>query len=125
MKKLNQLSGGQAQRLCFLRAILPAPSLLLLDEPFSALDSFDGIRFRDRVFRYVETLGIVTILVTHDLERAIDLADRIAILKRTERGSEIVVTQADLEAVRDYYLTAGILTVPIDLSNSQYRLTDK
>lgn len=89
-KKLKQLSGGQAQRLCLLRAVLPAPSLLLLDEPFSALDSFDGIKFRDRVFRYVETLGIATILVTHDLERAIDLADRIAILQPTERGSEIV-----------------------------------
>ena len=75
-----QLSGGQQQRVALARALAPAPGLLLLDEPLSALDARVRIRLRQQIKELQRRLGVTTIMVTHDQEEALTLADRIAVM---------------------------------------------
>ncbi|MEM9629852.1 MAG: ABC transporter ATP-binding protein [Pseudomonadota bacterium] len=76
----GQLSGGQRQRVALSRALAIDPRLLLLDEPFSALDSKIRKDLRSALRNIQKEVGITAILVTHDQEEAFDLADRIAIM---------------------------------------------
>ena len=76
----NQLSGGQQQRVALARALATAPSMLLLDEPLSALDAQVRGHLRLELKRLQQKLGITTILVTHDQEEALSLADRVAVM---------------------------------------------
>jgi molybdate transport system ATP-binding protein len=78
----DQLSGGQQQRVALARAVARRPSLLLLDEPLSALDSQLREQLRGTLRRLFTSLGIPVILVTHDRIEAMTLADRIAVLDR-------------------------------------------
>ncbi len=75
-----QLSGGQQQRVALARALATSPSLLLLDEPLSALDARVRVRLRDEIKLLQRRLGITTILVTHDQEEALAMADRIVVM---------------------------------------------
>jgi iron(III) transport system ATP-binding protein len=75
-----QLSGGQQQRVALARALALSPGLLLLDEPLSALDARVRVRLRSEIRRLHERLGITTILVTHDQEEALTMADRIVVM---------------------------------------------
>ena len=79
--KPNQLSGGQAQRVALARALAPRPGVILLDEPFSALDSELRTRLRQDVKAILRKEGATAILVTHDQEEALSLADRVAVLR--------------------------------------------
>ncbi len=76
-----QLSGGQQQRVALARALAPKPSLLLLDEPLSALDARVRVRLRTEIRRIQERLGVTTIMVTHDQEEALTMADRVVVIK--------------------------------------------
>jgi iron(III) transport system ATP-binding protein len=76
-----QLSGGQQQRIALARALATAPSLLLLDEPLSALDAATRVVMRDEVRRIQKMHNIAALLITHDQDEALSLADRIAVLK--------------------------------------------
>lgn len=76
----HELSGGQRQRVAFARALAPQPSILLLDEPFGAIDAKMRTELRTWLRETVETLGITTLLVTHDQDEAAELADEIIIL---------------------------------------------
>jgi NitT/TauT family transport system ATP-binding protein len=76
----HQLSGGQQQRVAFARALAKRPRLLLLDEPFSALDSLTRETLQDEVSDLFKRTGITVIMVTHDIAEAIFMADRIAIM---------------------------------------------
>lgn len=76
----NQLSGGQAQRVALARALAPRPDLLLLDEPFAALDTQLRTGLRREVAELLRAQGTTSILVTHDQEEALTLADRVAVL---------------------------------------------
>jgi sulfate transport system ATP-binding protein len=76
-----QLSGGQQQRVALARALAIEPRLLLLDEPFGALDAKVRRELRHWLRRVHDETGVTTIFVTHDQEEALDLADRVAILK--------------------------------------------
>jgi iron(III) transport system ATP-binding protein len=76
-----QLSGGQQQRIAIARALATSPSLLLLDEPLSALDARVRVRLRGEIRGLQQRLGITTILVTHDQEEALSMADRIVVMK--------------------------------------------
>jgi len=79
-KRPGQLSGGQRQRVALARALAPRPSLLLLDEPFSALDESFRIPLR-RSFRQLQReLGQSCVLVTHDRDEAFELADQVAVM---------------------------------------------
>ena len=76
----SQLSGGQQQRVALARAIALEPDFLLLDEPLSALDAKVRLKLREQIRSLHRKLGITTIMVTHDQEEAITMADKIAIL---------------------------------------------
>jgi iron(III) transport system ATP-binding protein len=75
-----QLSGGQQQRVALARALATSPSLLLLDEPLSALDARVRVRLRDEIKSLQRRLGVTTIMVTHDQEEALAMADRIVVM---------------------------------------------
>ena len=76
-----QLSGGQQQRVALARALALSPDLLLLDEPLSALDAQVRIKLRTEIRALTQRLGLTTIMVTHDQEEALTMADRILIMK--------------------------------------------
>jgi len=76
-----QLSGGQQQRVAVARALAHEPAVLLLDEPFGALDAKIRVELRDTVRAVQRRLGMTTILVTHDQEEAFSLADRIGVMQ--------------------------------------------
>ncbi|MFE5321373.1 putative 2-aminoethylphosphonate ABC transporter ATP-binding protein [Paenibacillus sp. NPDC056579] len=79
-----QLSGGQQQRIALARAIVLSPDFLLLDEPLSALDAKVREKLRTEIRELQEKLGITTIMVTHDQEEALTMADRIVVMKNAE-----------------------------------------
>ncbi|MFZ9908363.1 MAG: ABC transporter ATP-binding protein, partial [Candidatus Nanopelagicales bacterium] len=83
-KKPNQLSGGQQQRVALARAIARKPKLLLLDEPLSALDKKIRQEMQTELKRIQHEVGITFIIVTHDQEEAISLANRIAVFDKGE-----------------------------------------
>ena len=76
----NQLSGGQQQRVALARSLVTNPSLLLLDEPLAALDKNLREAMQFELRRIQNTLGITTVMVTHDQEEALTLADRVAVM---------------------------------------------
>ena len=80
----SMLSGGQQQRIAIARALATSPGLLLLDEPLSALDARVRVRLRGEIRNLQQRVGITTILVTHDQEEALSMADRIVVMKEGE-----------------------------------------
>jgi len=77
-----QLSGGQQQRIALARALATKPGLLLLDEPLSALDALERVRLRQEIRALQAQLGVTTIMVTHDQEEALSVADRIVVMNQ-------------------------------------------
>ena len=114
----SQLSGGQRQRVAFARALAPNPQLLLLDEPFAAIDAKIRQELRIWLKDMIEKLGITSIFVTHDQDEAIEVADEIIITNRghiEQKGSPVEVYQSPETAfsasffgqaatVRDYHV---------------------
>jgi NitT/TauT family transport system ATP-binding protein/sulfonate transport system ATP-binding protein len=76
----HQLSGGMAQRAALARALINHPKVLLLDEPLGSLDAFTRMRMQDEVLRLWEARGTTMLLVTHDIDEAIYMSDRIVIM---------------------------------------------
>ena len=96
----HQLSGGMAQRAAIARALAPSPGLLLLDEPFGALDAFTRMRLQDAFQEIWLANRTTAILVTHDIEEAIDLGQRVVVM--TPRPGRIRrVVEIDLPYPRD------------------------
>jgi ABC-type nitrate/sulfonate/bicarbonate transport system ATPase subunit len=96
----HHLSGGMAQRVALARALINHPKVLLLDEPLGALDAFTRMRMQDEVLRLWENRRSTMLLVTHDIDEAIYMSDRILIMTqapgRIDREIDI-----DLERPRD------------------------
>jgi len=78
----DQLSGGQRQRVAFARALAPEPQLLLLDEPFAAIDAKVRKELRSWLKETISRVGITTIFVTHDQDEAVEVADEIMIINQ-------------------------------------------
>lgn len=92
----SQLSGGQKQRVAFARALAPNPQLLLLDEPFAAIDAKVRQELRSWLKDMIEKLGVTSIFVTHDQDEAIEVADEIIITNKgrvEQKGTPIEVYQ--------------------------------
>jgi molybdate transport system ATP-binding protein len=109
----RELSGGQGQRAALARALAPRPRLLLLDEPFTALDSPVRIRMRRLVRTLVRDLGIAAVLVTHDRNEAIALGDQMIVLaggrvRQVGAVLEVLRRPADVEAARSVGIDAVI-----------------
>ena len=77
----HELSGGEKQRVCIARSLIRKPDLLLLDEPFSNLDSNIKTKIKDEIYRIIKECGITTIFVTHDISDTFNISDRILIFK--------------------------------------------
>jgi sulfonate transport system ATP-binding protein len=96
----RELSGGQAQRVAIARALVPRPQVLLLDEPFSALDAFTRVDLQDHLLDLWADLRPTLVLVTHDVDEAIVLADRIMVM-RPRPGRIFEEIAAELPRPRD------------------------
>ncbi len=120
------LSGGQRQRMALARALAPEPLVLLLDEPFGALDARVRAELREWLRRLHDAVSVTTVFVTHDQEEAMEIADQIALLNHgrleqvgpprelyDEPASEFVMT-----FVGDANVVAGSLVRPHDLELS-------
>ena len=83
-RKPHELSGGEQQRVGIVRAIIGKPKILLMDEPFSALDAISRKQLQDLTKNLHKEFGMTTIFVTHDTDEAIKLGDRIAVLQDGE-----------------------------------------
>jgi iron(III) transport system ATP-binding protein len=83
----HELSGGQQQRVALARALAPQPALVLLDEPFSSLDAALRASLRAEVTRALRAVRATAIIVTHDRDEALDMADQIALLDRGRIGA--------------------------------------
>ncbi|MDY6063284.1 MAG: ABC transporter ATP-binding protein [Erysipelotrichaceae bacterium] len=83
-RKPNSLSGGEAQRVGILRAIIGNPSIILMDEPFSALDPIARKQLQKIIKTIHETLDITVVFVTHDMQEALSLGERICIVNNGE-----------------------------------------
>ena len=81
-RRIDQLSGGQRQRVALARAVAIRPSILLLDEPLTALDAALRERLRSELNQLLRALGITTIYVTHDQAEAMEISDRIVVMRK-------------------------------------------
>ncbi len=92
----NQLSGGQRQRVAFARALAPRPSLLLLDEPFAAIDAKVRQELRSWLREMIFKVGVTSIFVTHDQDEAVEVADEIIVTNKgriEQMGSPVEIYQ--------------------------------
>ncbi len=92
-RKVSELSGGQAQRVGIARAAIVDPNLLLLDEPFSAVDAVTRKSLQRWIKSIVSELSLTAVLVTHDIEEAVSIASRVLVLKSS--GSELIEYHPD------------------------------
>jgi NitT/TauT family transport system ATP-binding protein/sulfonate transport system ATP-binding protein len=96
----RQLSGGMAQRVGIARALTVQPEILLLDEPLGALDAMTKMTMQEELTRIWAEERVTLVLVTHDLEEAIFLADRVLVLPKTKGGGTRLI-EIDLARPRD------------------------
>jgi ABC-type nitrate/sulfonate/bicarbonate transport system ATPase subunit len=103
----QRLSGGMAQRVALARALIGHPQVLLLDEPFGALDALTKMQMQDLLAETTQAAGATVIMVTHDIDEAVYLADRVVILG--QRPAQIVAVYR-VEALRPRDRSDGALT---------------
>ena len=111
----HELSGGQRQRVALARALAAEPEVVLLDEPFGALDAITRVGVQDVFQQHQQELGKAMVLITHDLDEAFRLGDRIAVL-RAGRLLQIGEPDALRKAPEDEYVRALVAHRPVETS---------
>ena len=111
-KRPSQLSGGMRQRCALIRTLAAQPKVLLLDEPFSALDYQTRLAVSADIYRIIRQEGKTALLVTHDISEAISLSDRVVVLSHRPAGVKSIHRVAQLQGVpplqrRDHPAFAG------------------
>src|SRR5690625_5849395 len=113
----HELSARQQQRIALARALAPSPSLVLMDEPFSALDAGLRATLRQDVTTMLEQIGATAIIVTHDQEEALSMADLVAVMRHGECVQvddpiSLYKRPADMDVAR-FVGVAAILQAPV------------
>jgi ABC-type nitrate/sulfonate/bicarbonate transport system ATPase subunit len=107
----HHLSGGMAQRVALARALINHPKVLLLDEPLGALDAFTRMRMQDEVLRLWEARGTTMVFITHDIDEAIYMSDRIVIMTprpgRIERIIDVTLDRPRERSSREFLQLRG------------------
>lgn len=99
-KKPNQLSGGMRQRVAIARALAVEPEVLLLDEPFGALDALTKSVLQDELIKIWESTNLTCVMITHDIEEAIYLSDKIVVLSNGPSATVFDTVQVDIPRPR-------------------------
>jgi osmoprotectant transport system ATP-binding protein len=110
-----QLSGGQKQRAGVARALVNDPAVLLMDEPFGALDPLTRAEMQTMLRELLRRVGVTTLIVTHDLDEALYLADRVVLLEAGRVVADLAagdVRASEIEAVRGYVAATHRTHVP-------------
>lgn len=114
-KKPGELSGGQAQRIGVARAMASDPDILLMDEPFGAVDPINRLRLQKEFRKIQRKLRKTVVFVTHDIDEALLLGDRICVLNQGEivqvDTPEKIVLQPKNEFIKEFFKGEGILTI--------------
>jgi iron(III) transport system ATP-binding protein len=105
-RRVDQLSGGQQQRVALARALAPNPGVILLDEPFSAIDAALRAELGSEVRDLLRDLGITSVMVTHDQEEALSLADQVVVM----RGGRVVQSGSPREVYQS----------PVDVDTARF-----
>ena len=119
----HHLSGGMAQRVALARALINHPKLLLLDEPLGALDAFTRMRMQDEVLRLWQARGTTMLLVTHDIDEAIYMSDRIVLMTprpgRIERVIEVPLARTRQRNSSDFLNLRGEILELLHFAGSE------
>lgn len=114
-KKPSQLSGGEAQRIGVARAIASDPDILLMDEPFGAVDPINRLRLQKEFRKIQRKLKKTVVFVTHDIDEALLLSDRICVMNKGEivqiDRPEKIVLQPKNDFIKTFFKGEGILTI--------------
>lgn len=114
-KKPSELSGGEAQRIGVARAMAADPHILLMDEPFGAVDPINRLRLQKEFRKIQRELEKTVVFVTHDIDEALLLADRICLMDKGEivqvASPEDIVSRPKNDFVRSFFRGEGILTI--------------
>lgn len=114
-KRTSELSGGEAQRIGVARAMASNPDILLMDEPFGAVDPINRLRLQKEFRKIQRKLKKTVVFVTHDIDEAILLADRICIINQGEivqiDSPEKMIAHPKNDFVKDFFKDEGILTI--------------
>lgn len=125
-RKPSELSGGEQQRIGIVRAIIGKPKILLMDEPFSALDAISRKQLQSLIKDLHKEFGMTTIFVTHDTDEALKLGDRIAVLQEGEivqvADSETILAQPSNDFVADLFGGAHYVQTTCNLSRTLWGL---
>jgi putative spermidine/putrescine transport system ATP-binding protein len=117
-RRIDQLSGGQRQRVALARAVAIRPGILLLDEPLTALDAALRERLRGELNRLLRALGITAIYVTHDQAEAMELGDRVVVMRKgaiAQIGSPREIYFApESRFVAEFIGAANIIEAPVE-----------